>query len=136
MQKSGRLTPTTGKPEQVDEKEKLVKLRTLWNINLIGELFKHKLLPEKIVHACIQELLDGAAEDTKAISAEENVTALCQLFSKVGKQLEDSAKSRVAFDTYFARLKDFSGSKSLPAQVKFMVCDILDQTSGFLTARK
>jgi len=120
----------------VAEKDKLVKLRTLWNINLIGELFKQKLLPEKIVHACIQELLDGAAEDTKAISAEENVEALCQLFSTVGKQLEDSAKSRVAFDTYFARLKDFSGSKSLPAQVKFMACDILDQTSGFLTARK
>jgi hypothetical protein len=65
VQKSGRLTTTTGKLEQVAEKEKLVKLPTLWNINLIGELFKQKLLPEKIVHACIQELLDGAAEETK-----------------------------------------------------------------------
>jgi translation initiation factor 4G len=48
------------KPEQAlerDEKEKRVKLRTLGNIKLIGELFKQKMLLEKIVHTCIQELL-------------------------------------------------------------------------------
>jgi translation initiation factor 4G len=118
------------KPEQVREradKEKLVKLRTLGNIKLIGELFKQKMLPEKIVHACIQELLGS---DTKSIPAEENVEALCQLFSTVGKQLEESAMSRVAFDTYFARLKDICGSKSLPARIKFMVRDILDLRSN------
>lgn len=35
------------------EMEKKVKLRTLGNIKLIGELFKQKMLPEKIMHACI-----------------------------------------------------------------------------------
>jgi len=118
------------KPEQVRDradKEKLVKLRTLGNIKLIGELFKQKMLPEKIVHACIQELLGS---DTKSAPAEENVEALCQLFSTVGKQLEESAKSRVAFDSYFARLKEFSGSKALPTRIKFMVRDILDLRSN------
>jgi hypothetical protein len=59
------------KPEQAlefDEKERRVKLRTLGNI----KLFKQKMLPEKIVHACIQDLL---GQDPKAIQAEEKVEA-------------------------------------------------------------
>ncbi|CAK9199098.1 unnamed protein product [Sphagnum troendelagicum] len=118
------------KQEQVRDradKEKLVKLRTLGNIKLIGELFKQKMLLEKIVHACIQELLGS---DNKSAPAEENVEALCQLFSTVGKRLEESAQSGVAFDNYFARLKEFSGSKALPVWIKFMVRDILDLRSN------
>ncbi|KAH9545380.1 hypothetical protein CY35_12G044900, partial [Sphagnum magellanicum] len=91
--------------EQVREradKEKLAKLRTLGNIKLIGELFKQKMLLEKIVHACIQELLGS---DTKSAPAEENVEALCQLFSS------------------------FQGAKPC-ARIKFMVWDILDLWSN------
>jgi len=55
------------------DKEKIVKLHILGSIRFIGKLFKQKMVPEKIVHHCIQHLL---ATDAKVGPAEENVEAI------------------------------------------------------------
>jgi hypothetical protein len=43
--------------------ERKVKQRTLGNIRLIAQLYKQDVVSEKILHACIQEMLgDGKSE--------------------------------------------------------------------------
>ena len=49
--------------EERERAERAVKQRTLGNIRLIAELYKQDVVPEKILHACIQEMLgDGKSE--------------------------------------------------------------------------
>ena len=57
--------------------ERKVKLRTLGNIRLIAELYKQDVVREKILHACIEEMLgDGKSEP---FEEDVEVRPLCTL---------------------------------------------------------
>lgn len=60
-----------------------LKLRVMGNIGLIAELYKQDVVSEKILHACIQELLG----DGKSQPIEDNVEVMCPLLCHFKKMM-------------------------------------------------
>lgn len=103
------------------------KKRTLGNIKFIGELYKERMLPEKIMHECIGSLLRSAEENSNNSNAspasqEEDIESLCKLITTIGKDLDHpKAKLRTRMDEYFQILERMTKNNSLPSRIRFMI---------------
>ena len=109
--------------DEVVEMEMLQKRRMLGNIRFIGELYKKAMITEKIMHACVVHLLT---------ENEEDLEALCNLLSTIGKKL-DNSKAEARMDDYFFKLESMVNGKGgkeaagkLSSRLRFMILDLLD----------
>jgi len=89
------------------------KKRKLGSMQFFGELYKEKMLPEKLLHECAMDLL-GEIDHPD----EDKVVCLCKLMTSVGQCL-DHPSAPVDMDEYFARMKAMSGDTSLPTYVRY-----------------
>ncbi|XP_010431691.1 PREDICTED: eukaryotic translation initiation factor-like, partial [Camelina sativa] len=121
--------------DQKKDKEMLLKLRTLGNLRLVGELFLKQTIPEKIVLHFFQELL---SHDEKTYPSEEKLEAVCVFLKTIGKKLDGSKlvdsflgfSSKQYSDYFFRRLKSLSSHPQLSRRIKFLVRDIFDLRSN------
>ncbi|XP_009594043.1 eukaryotic translation initiation factor 4G isoform X1 [Nicotiana tomentosiformis] len=106
--------------EEREEKRVKARRRMLGNIRLIGELYKKRMLTERIMHECIKKLLG----DYHNLD-EENIEALCKLMSTIGEMI-DHAKAKEHMDVYFDRMEKLSNNMKLSSRVRFMLKDSID----------
>ncbi|CAN6168405.1 unnamed protein product [Urochloa humidicola] len=106
--------------EEREEKRIRARRRMLGNIRLIGELYKKRMLTERIMHECIKKLF-GNYDDPD----EENIEALCKLMSTIGEMI-DHVKAKDHMDVYFDVMQKLSTSQKLSSRVRFMLRDSID----------
>ncbi|KAG2043919.1 hypothetical protein BDR03DRAFT_977623 [Suillus americanus] len=98
----------------------MAKRQGLNLITFIGELFKVRMLTERIMHECVKKLL-GNIENPE----EENIESLCQLLKTVG-QLLDTPKASAHMDVYFNRMKELGKSRNISTRMQFMLQDVIE----------
>lgn len=109
---------------QAAKKATNAKQRMLANVGFIGELFLKDLLREQIIHKqCIQRLLTIGIEKRE----EDVLEALCRLLSKTGAKLSQNKDAVEHIDNYFKPLQLMSRDHTLPARVRFMLQDLIEQ---------
>ncbi|XP_076888763.1 eukaryotic translation initiation factor 4G-like [Bidens hawaiensis] len=108
--------------EEREEKRVKARRRMLGNIRLIGELYKKRMLTERIMHECIKKLL-GFNQNTTP--DEENIEALCKLMSTIGEMI-DHMKAKEHMDAYFDMMLKLSNNMTLSSRVRFMLKDSID----------
>ncbi|KAK4397089.1 Eukaryotic translation initiation factor 4G [Sesamum angolense] len=106
--------------EEREEKRLRARRRMLGNIRLIGELYKKRMLTERIMHECINKLL-GQYQNPD----EENIEALCKLMSTIGEMI-DHPKAKDHMDAYFDIVGQLSNNMKLSSRVRFMLKDSID----------
>jgi len=97
-----------------------IRKRKLGNVKFIGELFKAKLLSEKIVHECIKILFDSVYKTRPdKETMEHHCELLCKLMTTIGK-LIDTPKAKPFMDRYFEQFGKLSADETISSRIRFL----------------
>lgn len=108
--------------EEVEAAQRRVKQRTLGNIRLIAQLFNQGVVSEKIVQACIADLLGSP----KSAPVEDNAEAICELLTTAGKHLDAQSKEKKRLDGYFTTLDKWAKAPILQPRIRFLIRDVVE----------
>lgn len=104
-------------PEEKEEQAFVVKKRMMGNMKFIGELYKQRMLSEKIMHTVIETLFQTENRD-------ESYEQLTILLTKIGKDLDTQSPS--VMGSYFKKLQKAQFDKSLSFRTRCLVMDTMD----------
>ena len=93
----------------------MAKRQGLVLVKFLSELFKLRMLTERIMHQCIRELLSDVD-----YPEEEKIESLCMLLTTVGQSL-DSLKAKEYIDVYFSRMNELAKSNNVTSRMQFML---------------
>jgi hypothetical protein len=128
-------------PVEVDEEQSIkMRRRIIGNVVFIGELFKIKLFPEKIIQRCMSMLLDkiaGVAEGAQQLAdAELAVQQLCKLLVTVEGRLDKTPQQKKIMDEYWTKIEQASKNKLLASRLRFMIKDVVEQRKNNWVPRR
>lgn len=84
-------------------------------IKFIGELFKLRMLTERIMHECVKKLLANPENPEH-----EEIESVCILLTTVGALL-DTPKASAHMDVYFSRMQELIRSGNVTLRVQFIL---------------
>jgi len=104
-----------------EERKYLIKLRYLGNIEFICQLYKLKLLMDKVPFICAQELLE---QKNDFITEEDSLEALCKMIKSLGLFLHQKNPDRL--NLVLSKLVERKEKGDLPLRIRFMILDLED----------
>ncbi|GAM20152.1 hypothetical protein SAMD00019534_033270 [Acytostelium subglobosum LB1] len=121
--------------EDREEEEFIFKRRNLGNIKFIGELYKHSVLAEGVVQACIRMLLKQAEETFN----EEIIESMIKLITTIGKKMDHDdeseeqskrEKKKAFMVSVFSKLLSLSENSNVTSRASYLIMGLLDLRKG------
>ena len=108
--------------DEREEKRLILKLRYVGLMRFIGELYQYDMVKAKVMHGCIEDLLNSTEE--------EKLVCVCKLLQVIGHKLEEyytMKKKPATFQNFIATMRDKSDDTgAYSSRLRFMFKDVIE----------